>query len=135
MTTQLNKQDADSTLSCSFSTNDSMLQYKRLDSLFYTDTFYSKKVVIKRGFSIMRIFVSDKGFVKLYRMKYETGFLKALKLFCKEVRIPKEIILDPHPSQKSNQVQTFLNKVGTTLQVLYESSQHSDRTELYIGLM
>ena len=67
---QLNNQDDDSTLYCCFSTNDGILQYKRLDSLFYTDTLYSKQVVIKRGFLMMQLFVSDKGFVKVYGMKY-----------------------------------------------------------------
>ena len=84
---------------------------------------------------MMQIFVSDKGFVKVYGMKSEKNFLKALKLFCKEVGEPKAFIVDPYTSQKSNEVRTFLNKAGTTLRVLEESTQHSDRAELYIGLM
>ena len=63
--------------------NDRMLRYKRLYSLFYTDTFYSKEVVSKLGFSMMQIFLSDKVFVKVYGMKYDKDFLKALKLFWK----------------------------------------------------
>ena len=47
VTTQLNKKEDDSTLSRSFSTNDCMLRYMILDSLFYTDTFYNKKIVSK----------------------------------------------------------------------------------------
>ena len=112
MTTHLNKQYADSTLSCRSITNDHMLRYNRLESLFYTDTFYSKQVVSKRGFSMMQIFVSDKCFVKVHRMKYEKEFVKALKIFCKEVESPKAFILDPHPYNKSNKVRTFLNKVA-----------------------
>ena len=88
-TTQLNNKDADSTISSCFSTNDCILRYKRLDSLFYTDTFYSKQVVIKRGFTMMQIFVSDKGFVKVYGIKYEKEFVKAIKLVCKEVLASK----------------------------------------------
>ena len=42
VTKQLNRQDYDSTLSRRFSTNDCMLSYKILDSLFYTNTLYSK---------------------------------------------------------------------------------------------
>ena len=34
VTTKLNKQDADSTIYCRFSTNDHMVLYKRLESLF-----------------------------------------------------------------------------------------------------
>ena len=135
VTSQLNKQDADASLSRRFGTNDRMLRYKRIDAFFYTDTFYAKKVVSKRGYSMMQLFVSDKGFVKVYGMRSEKEFVDALKLFCKEVGAPKAMIVDPHRSQKSNEVKQFLSKVGTTLRVLEESTQHADRAELYIGLL
>ena len=48
----------------------------------------------------MQLFVSDKGFVKVYGMKYEKEFVKAHKLFCKEVRAPKAFIADPRPYEK-----------------------------------
>ena len=35
VTTKLNKQDADTSLSCHFGTNNQSLRYKRLSSLFY----------------------------------------------------------------------------------------------------
>ena len=85
VTRQLNKQDADTSLSCSFGTNDRSLRYKIILYLFYTDTFFSKQVISKRGFSIMQLFVSDKVFFRVYGMKYEKEFIDALKLFCKEV--------------------------------------------------
>ena len=56
---------------------------------------------------MIQTFVSDKGFVKVYGMKYEKEFLKALKLFFKEVGQPKSFIVDHHPYQKSNEVRTF----------------------------
>ena len=45
------------------------------------------------------------------------------------------MIVDPYPAQTNKEVRQFLNKVETTLRVLEESTQHSDRAELYIGLM
>ena len=84
---------------------------------------------------MMQLFVSDKGFVKVYGMKSEKEFLNALKLFCKEVGAPKAFIVDSDRTEKSNKVRQFLNKVGTTLRVLEGQSQHADRAELYIGLM
>ena len=66
------------------------------------------------------------GFVKVYGMKSEREFPDALKLFCKEVGAPKAIVVDPHQSQKSDKVKQFLNKVGTTLRVLEELTQHAD---------
>ena len=64
MTTQLNKQDSNSTISNCFSKNYRTLRYKRLESIFYTDTFYNKQVVSKREFSMMQLFMSDKGLSK-----------------------------------------------------------------------
>ena len=83
----------------------------------------------------MQLFVSNKGFVKVYGMKSQTEFVNALKMFCKEVGAPKAVIVDPHRSQKSNEVKQFLASVGTSLRVLEESTQHADRAELYIGLL
>ena len=135
VTSQLIKQDADTSLARRFGTNDRSLRYRRINSFFYSDTFYSKKVISLRGFSMMQLFVSDKGFVKVYGMKSESQFPDALKLFCKEVGAPNAIIVDPYSAQKSEKVKQFLNKVGTTLRVLEESTQHADRAELYIGLL
>ena len=98
-----------------------MLQYKRINSMFYTDTFFSKKVVSKRGFLMMQLPVSNKGYVRVYGMKSQTEFLNALKMFCKEVRAPTAVIVDLHRSQKSNKVKQFLTSVGTSLRVLEES--------------
>ena len=95
-----------------------MLRYKRILSLFYTDTFFSKQVISKRGFSMMQLFVSDKGFVKVYGMKSEKEFINALKLFCKEVGAPKAFIVDRAQAQTSKKVRHFLGHVGTTLRVL-----------------
>ena len=135
VTTQLNKQDVNASLSRCFGTNNRMLRYKRISSLFYTDTLFSSKVISKRVFSVIQIFVSDKGFFNVYGMKSEKAFINALKLFCKEVGAQKAIIVDPAQTDKSNKVRKFLNKVGTNLRVLEEGTQHADRYELYIGLM
>ena len=110
VTTQLNNKDADSTLSRRFSNNDRVLRYKRLDSLFHTDTFYIKQVVSKQGFSMMQIFVIGKGFVKVYKMKYDKEFVKALKIFCKEVGAPKAFIVDPHPYHKKQSIANILKQ-------------------------
>ena len=83
----------------------------------------------------MQLFVSDKGFVKVYAMKSEKEFINALKLFWKEVGAPIEIFVDSSRTYKSNKVRQFLNKVGTTFCVLEGQTQHADRAELYIWLM
>ena len=53
---------------------------------------------------MMQLFVSDKGFVKVYGMKSEKQFINALKLFCKAVGAPKAIIVDSAQTEKSNKV-------------------------------
>ena len=135
VTRQLNKQDADTSLSCRFGTNNRSLWYKRISSLFYNDIFFSKQVISKREFSMMQLFVSNKGFVKVYGMKSEKEYINALKRLCKEVGAPKAFIVDSARTKKSNKVRQFLNKVGTTFCVLEGQTQYADRSELYIVLM
>ena len=67
---------------------------------------------------MMQLFVSDRGFVKVYGTKSEKEFINSLKLFFKEVEAPKSIIVDSARTEKSNKVRKILNKVGTTLHVL-----------------
>ena len=83
----------------------------------------------------MQLFVSDKGFVKVYGMKSKGQFNLAFKLFTKEVGVPNAFILDPSGEQTSNEVRAFCHKIGTTLRILEERTQHADRAELYIGLL
>ena len=48
----------------------------------------------------MQIFVSDKGFVKVYPMRYEKEFPSALREFAKDVVAPEILVADPHPSKR-----------------------------------
>ena len=66
-TTQLNRQDASNSLSRKFSTNDRMLQYKRINSCFFIDTMIATETgTSSRGFPMRQVFVSDKGFVAVH---------------------------------------------------------------------
>jgi hypothetical protein len=65
VTAQLNKPDAGSGSWCCFSTNNRILIYKRIYSLFYMVTLFNT-VKSKSDFAMMQLFVSDKGFVKFY---------------------------------------------------------------------
>ena len=48
-------------------TNDRMLRYRRLQSYFSTDTFFSsKKARSLRGFTSAQLFVSDKGYFGIF---------------------------------------------------------------------
>eukprot|EP00970_Alexandrium_tamarense_P013767 scaffold3678_cov106-Alexandrium_tamarense.AAC.1 len=136
VTSQLNKQDGDSSLARNFSTNDRMQRYRRLKSFFFSDTFFvTKEAKSTRGFTCMQLFVSDKGFIFVVPMKSVAEFPHALRMFAKEVGVPQALIVDPHRAQTSKEVQQFCHKIGTTLRVLEESTQFANRAELYIGLM
>ena len=136
VTTQLNRQGADTSLSRRVGTNDRMLRYRRLDSIFFMDTFFvTKKARSTRGYTMMQIFVSDKGFVKVYGMKSLTEIPECIKLFAKEVGAPNIFVCDPQRNQTDKRVREFCQKIGTTLRVLEEGTQHANRAELYIGLL
>ena len=83
----------------------------------------------------MQIFVSDKGFVKVYPMKSLTEYPSVLRKFAKEVGAPYILVADPHKSHASKEVIDFCNKIGTTLRLLEQKTQRGNRAELYVGLM
>ena len=134
-TTQLHRQGADNALSRQFSTNDRMLRYRRIDSVFFTDTlFVTGSAKSTRGNTCAQLFVSDKGFVAIYPMTKRSSFKDSLKLFCKEIGVPETLVLDPSGEARNKDVKLFCHKIGTTLKLLQESTQWANRAELYIGL-
>ena len=123
-------------LSRRYPTNDRMLRYRRLQSKFFTDTFFAtKNAVTLRGFNSAQLFVSDKGYMGIYFMKRKGEFKQALHQFCKEVGVPATLVCDPSGEQTSNDVKSFCHQVGTTLRVLEESTQWANRAETYIGIL
>ena len=67
--TQMHRQSQDNFLSRNYTTNDRMLRYKRLQSVFFTDTIFASKHKSTRGNKCYQVFVSDKGYVAVYPMK------------------------------------------------------------------
>ena len=133
--THLFRQGADNDLSRQFSTNDRMLRYRRIESQFFTDTFFvTKKGKSTRGNTCAQIFVSDKGFVAIYPMASKSMFPDALHAFCKEVGVPSTLVVDPSGEQTSRQVKRFCHQVGTSLRILEEATQWANRAELYIRI-
>ena len=133
--TQLCRQGADNTLSRQFPTNDRMLRYRLINSVFFTDTFFvTAKGKSTRGNTCAQIFASDKGFVMIYPMQSKSMFLSALKLFCKEVGVPETLISDPSGEHRKSDVKHYCHQVGTTLRLLQESTQWANRAELYVDL-
>ena len=83
MTSQLNKQDADSSLFRQFGTNDRMLRYRRLKSIFFMDTFFvTFKAKSVRGYTMMQLFVSDKGFLKVFWDEIDERHTPSYEIVC-----------------------------------------------------
>ena len=78
---------------------------------------------------MIQLFVSDKGFVKVYDVKSKKELINTLKLFCKEVWAPKAFMANGARTEKSNKVRHFQNKVGTTLRVL----EGETMAKVYVG--
>ncbi len=133
--TQLCKHHADNSLSRQFSTNDRMLRYKRLKSVFFTDTLLALTTKSTRGNIYAQVFVSDKGFLSVYPMKSQSEFQDALHWFCKEVGVPHQLVMDGHRAQKNLATKKFCHQVGTIMRVLEEGTPWANRAELYIGLL
>jgi hypothetical protein len=113
-----------------------MIRYKKIDSVFFTDTFFvTKKDKSVRGYTCAQLFVSDMGYFSVYLMKSKGDFKDSLQLFYKEAGVLTTLVVDPSGEQTSNFVRKFSNQVGLTLRILEESTQWSNRAELYVGLL
>ena len=121
LNTQLNRVPNEGMLSKQFSTNDRMLRYRRINSYFFTDTmFVTSSAKSTRGYTMLQVFVSDKGFIAVYPMERKSEFHDCLQVFCKEVGVPISLVVDPSREQTSRAVKRFCNQVGTTLRILEE---------------
>ena len=135
VTSQRCKHDTGNPLTRNYSSNDRMLRYRRINTHFFTDTFFvTKKAKSSRGNTCMQLFVSDKGFVFVVPMKSKSEFVSALKLFAKEIGAPEALVCDPSGEQTSKKSKQFCHQIGTTLRILEEHTQWANRAELYIGL-
>ena len=134
-TTQLCRHHADNSLSRQFTTNDRMLRYKRIDSIFYTDTLVVLNTPSTRGNKYAQLYVSDRGYVAIYPMTSQSEFNDTLHSFCKEIGVPITLVMDGHKAQTSRATRKFCHQVGTTLRILEEGTPWANRAELYIGLL
>ena len=119
VTSQLNRHGENTSLARNLGTNDRMLRYWRINSQFFTDTFFvTAKAKSTWGYTHMQKNTSDKGYVKLYLMKSLTEYPSALRQFAKEVGEPDILVADPHKLHASKEVMDFCNKIGTMLRIL-----------------
>ena len=80
--------------------------------MFFIDTFFvTKKAESTRGYTMMQIFVSDKGFVKVYGMKSLTEIPDTIKLFAKE-ELPTPSFVIPTVAKRTSGYGTSVIKLA-----------------------
>ena len=94
--TQLCKHNSDNSLSRKFSTINIMLRYRRINSVFFTDTLLAQTTPSTCVNKYAHIYVSEKGLVMIYPMKYQSEFNDTLHCFCKDIRVPVYLVMDGH---------------------------------------
>ena len=136
VTTQLIRQDPDSSLSRNASTNDRAVRYRRIQGRFFTDTLFATKMAKSlRGNTCAQIFVSDKDYIAIYPMKREAEYILALKEFAKDVGAPAVLTCDNARTEKKKEVKSFCTDIGTSLRVLEAETQWANRAELFVGIV
>ena len=104
-TTQQIRQDPNSMLSHSASTNDRAVRYRLLESKFYTDTLFSTAWAKSlRGNTCCQLFVLDKDYVAVYLMAKEAYYFLVLKEFLKDVGALDVLVCDLAKTQKKQEV-------------------------------
>ena len=74
-----------------------MLRYKRVQSIFFTDTMFAQPETKSLYQNICcHVFVSDKGFVAFYLMKSQSKFQYALHWFCNQIGVHVDLLIDGH---------------------------------------
>jgi hypothetical protein len=104
-----------------------MLCYKRIDNLYFINTFFPTKKdtffatkktnKLSRGNTYMQLFVTDNSYVHAVPMKSKAEAPAALK------QIAKEIGAYASGEQTSQKVKIFLQQIGTSLCVLGKDTQ------------
>ena len=58
-----------------------------------------------------------------------------MKEFCKEVGVPRDLVVDPSGDQAGDEVKQLCHDVAMNLKVLEENTQHANLAELHVGIM
>ena len=69
--------------------------------------FVTKSAKSTRGYTMLHLFVSDKGYLSVYPMEQKSDFKDCLHQFCKEVGVPDVLVLDPSGEQTSKAVRRY----------------------------
>ena len=112
-TTQHGTHHPNPVMNQNYTTNDRMLQYRRINKYFFMDTSFAtmKGGTSSRGNTCCQLIDTDKGFIYVVPMKCKSEVLSAIKQFAKEVGVPDAIVSDMSREQVSQDVQHFATQL------------------------
>ena len=111
-----------------------MIWYRRINSLFFTDTLLAQTTPSTNRNKYAQFYVSDKRLVMIYLINSQSGFNDTLHCFFKEIVVPVYLAMDDHMAQKNNKTEKLCHKVVSTLRILEVGTPWANHAELYIGL-
>ena len=108
-TTQHGTHHPNPVMNQNYTTNDRMLQYRRINQYFFMDTFFATKKggTSSRGNTCCQLFVTDKGFIYVVPMKHKSEVLSAIKQFAKEAVRQMPLYLTWPGSKSHKMCETF----------------------------
>ena len=87
-----------------YSNNDAIQRCKRPNEYFHMDTFYATKSKLTKSLrqkTCCQLFVNNKGHVFMCPLREESNDILALKLFAKDVGVPKALVADGAKAETS----------------------------------
>ena len=116
--------------------NEKMLQYRIIQSKFFSNTMYSTpKANSTRRNTCCQLFVSGKVFVTTYPLRSLEELDMVIHWFFKKIGVPVNLIVDTHWAQISMKLNWLCDKVGTILNILEKVTPWANRDEMCIGLL
>ena len=111
-----------------------MLRYRRINSVFFTDTILAQTTPPTQGKKYALLYVSEKRFVMIYPMKSQSEFNYTLHWFCKEIGVPFSLVMDGHMDQNKNNTKKHFHQVRRTLRILEAGTPWDNCAEIYIRI-
>ena len=102
-----------------------------MDNLFTT----KKSGKSSREHTWCQLFLKNVGFVYVVLMRIKKEVLQAVNQFTNNIGAPYAIIRHATGYHKSQDLQRFINEIGTTLKELEEDTLGANKEELYIGII
>ena len=125
------------TLNRIYNTNDRMLQYFRIQTDMFMDTYFASKKLgpSMRGFTCAQLFVMDFGWCNVKTMNLRSELPLVRKSVFKEDGVPEKMICDVAPEHVSGEAARLRQLAYCTIQHLERGTLWSNRFEGHVGIV